>query len=207
MTETKVIIVEDDPDIGTTLERILNISNGMRCIAVYQSAEDLLKEVHSIDADLILMDISLPGISGIEATRNSKVISPHLEILILSVHDEDQMVFDALSAGAIGYVLKNTPTHKIVTHIKEAMNGGSPMSQKVARKVVDSFHISTNTIFTTREIEVLQKLCNGLSYKLIADSLYISQDTVRSHIKSIYRKLHVNSKSEAIIKAMKNRIV
>ncbi len=207
MTETKVIIVEDDPDIGTALERILNISNGMRCIAVYQSAEDLLKEVHSIDADLILMDISLPGISGIEATRNSKVISPHIEILILSVHDEDQMVFDALSAGAIGYVLKNTPTHKIVTHIKEAMNGGSPMSQKVARKVVDSFHISTNTIFTAREIEVLQKLCNGLSYKLIADSLYISQDTVRSHIKSIYRKLHVNSKSEAIIKAMKNRIV
>jgi DNA-binding NarL/FixJ family response regulator len=154
------------------------------------------------------MDIGLPGMSGIEAIKKIKAKYPKLDILVLSIHENDQYVFDALCAGATGYLTKDTPPKRILAGIEEAYNGGAPMSTQIARMVVGSFKIEpAPEQLTKRETEVLTELCNGSSYKMIADSLFISEETVRKHLKNIYKKLEVHSKSEAVAKAIRDRLV
>ncbi len=208
MSETiRLSIVEDDPEIRNNLAIIINTSKGMICEKTYDNAEDFLDDLSDRTPDIVLMDISLPGMTGIKAVEQMKEKIPSVEALMLTVHQDDQLVFDSLCAGASGYLVKSTPPERIVEAVVEAMNGGAPMSTSIARMVVKSFRKQQRADLTEREMDVLDQLCKGKSYKLIADALFISQDTVRSHIKSIYKKLEVNSKSEAVAKALKDKLV
>ncbi|OEK02873.1 DNA-binding response regulator [Roseivirga sp. 4D4] len=200
-------IVEDDPEIRNNLALIINTSEGMICERTFENAESFLENLEAQKPDIVLMDISLPGMTGIQAVEKMKEKAPKAEALMLTVHQDDQLVFDSLCAGASGYLVKSTPPLRIIDAIREAVGGGAPMSTSIARMVVKSFSKKTESDLTEREMDVLDQLCQGKSYKLIADALFISQDTVRSHIKSIYKKLEVNSKSEAVAKALKDRLV
>ena len=203
----QVALVEDDKEIRDTLPFILSAAERFNCEQVFETAEAAIKELSASPPDVVLMDISLPGISGIEAVR---VLRPELkgtEFIMLTAHQDDDLVFDALCAGASGYLVKSTSPDRIMDAIEEAVRGGAPMSTQVARLVVTSFRKPTHDSLTPREREVLDQLCQGKSYKSIADTLFVSQDTVRSHIKNIYRKLEVNSKSEAVIKAIREKLV
>lgn len=206
-TRIKVAIVEDDPEIRTNLSLIINSSEELTCTDQFESAEDFLEALGKVMPDVVLMDIQLPKMDGIEAVRQLKSKHRHMEVLMLTVHQNDKLVFDSLCAGASGYLVKNTPPARIIDAIQEALRGGAPMSTQVARMVVQSFRQKQETSLTERERDVLQQLCEGKSYKSIGDALFISQDTVRSHIKSIYKKLEVNSKSEAVAKALRSRII
>lgn len=203
----RLSIIEDDPEIRNNLALIINANEGMICEQTYDNAEEFLNELENSKLDIVLMDISLPGMTGIRAVEKMKESVPEVEALMLTVHQDDQLVFDSLCAGASGYLVKSTPPEHIIKAVVEAMNGGAPMSTSIARMVVKSFRKQQRADLTEREMDVLDQLCKGKSYKLIADALFISQDTVRSHIKSIYKKLEVNSKSEAVAKALKDKLV
>ena len=151
------------------------------------------------------MDISLPGMSGIEGVRVLRERFPILDIIMLTVHDDDRSVFDSLCAGACGYLVKTTHPTKILAAIEEVHRGGAPMSPSIARLVASSFRKGANSPLTPRETEILQQVCVGKSYKMIAAELFISQETVHSHLKNIYRKLEVSSKTEAMAKAYRER--
>jgi len=210
----KVAIVEDNNTIREGLKLLIDGTDGYKCVANYSVCEDLLSEVENLEVDVILMDIDLPGISGIEGMKRLKEISPDYTILILTIYDENELIFEALCAGASGYLVKKTPPAKLLEAIKEANEGGAPMTSNIARKVVDFFQ-KTQPIqkkeesiqLTKREKEVLSGLVDGCSYKAIADSLNISLDTVRFHFRNIYKKLHVHSQSEAVVKAIKEGLV
>lgn len=174
----------------------------------------MLKNIKKLEPEVLLMDIGLPGMSGIEGIKKAKEIQPELTILVLTVYEENELVFDALCAGACGYLVKKTPPSKLLEAIKEAYEGGSPMSANIARKVIDFFQNKrpraqnpNNSILTSREKEILASLVEGNSFKAIAESLFISIETVRFHFRNIYKKLHVHSQSEAVAKAIKEGII
>lgn len=202
-----ISIVEDDQEIRENLSYIIDRSPGYDCLATYDCAEKAIEEMRYDTPDVVLMDISLPGMSGIEGVRQLKAQTPSVEVIMLTVHQDNQLVFDSLCAGACGYLTKHTSPQRILDAIQEVHAGGAPMSTDIARMVVGSFQRKHRHDLTRREKEVLEQLCQGKSYKMIADVLFISQDTVRSHIKSIYKKLTVNSKSEAVAKALRNNWV
>jgi len=202
-----VTVVEDDEDIRFSLQSLINSSMQFKCLNTYAECGDAIKGVQENVPDVILMDIGLPGMSGIEGTRRIKEKLPDIDILMLSVHENDEYVFEALCAGACGYLVKDTPPGKILDAIKDVVNGGAPMSTQIARMVVHSFQKKPSTLLTQRESEVLHQLCTGKSYKMIGDQLFISEETVRRHLKSIYKKLEVHSKSEAVAKAIKEKLV
>lgn len=210
----KVAIVEDNKTIREGLKLLIDGTEGYSCVGDYTICEDLISELDQLDVDVILMDIDLPGISGIEGMKRIKQISQDYTILILTIYDENELIFEALCAGASGYLVKKTPPVKLLEAIKDAHEGGAPMTSNIARKVVDYFQ-KTQPIqkpeesiqLTKREKEVLTGLVEGSSYKAIADSLNISIDTVRFHFRNIYKKLHVHSQSEAVVKALKEGLV
>ena len=202
-----VIIVEDDSEIRESLSLLINGTPDFECLESFEDAESSLKWLNEEIPDVVLMDIGLPGISGIEAIKKIKEKYPSLDVLVLTIHENDEYVFDALCAGATGYLTKDTLPAKILEGIKEVYNGGAPMSTQIARMVIGSFKIEPSPDLTKRETEVLTELCNGSSYKMIADTLFISEETVRKHIKNIYRKLEVHSKSEAVAKAIRDKLV
>ena len=205
----KIIIVEDNKTIREGLTVLINATDGLRCVKNYSNCEDMLAELEEINPDLILMDIGLPGMSGIEGIKKAKLILPEILILILSVYENDDNIFDALCAGACGYLIKKTPPARLIEAITEAHNGGSPMSANIARRVVSYFNKNVQKTddsendLSEREIEVLTNLSQGNSYKMIAESVCISLDTVRYYIRSIYKKLQVHSQSEAVAKALR----
>jgi len=204
----KIAIVEDDKEIRESLAILINGSEGFECVSHYESCEAALESIEKDDPDVILMDINLPGMTGIEGVSLIKEKLPDCEIIMLTISESDKDVFDSLCAGACGYLKKNTPPAKLLDAIKEAYEGGAPMSMDIARMVVGSFKQETSSTdtLTAREKEVLAKLCEGHSYKLIADELFVDINTVKFHIRNIYRKLEVGSKGEAIAKAMKNHL-
>lgn len=202
-----ISIVEDDNEIRESLAILINGTPGFSCISTFYNCEAAIKGILDDPPDVILMDISLPGMSGIEGIRRIKSKVPDIDILMLTVHSDSKRVFEALCAGACGYLIKDTPPARLLDAIAEAHSGGAPMSTQIARLVVDSFKTSPHTDLTRREIEVLNQLCKGKSYRMIADTLFISEETVRRHIKNIYKKLEVSSKSEAVAKALKERLV
>lgn len=202
-----VVIVEDDEIIRESFASLVNEFEKTRCIAHYESCEKALSNFKEDDPDLILMDIELPGISGIEGIRKIKKLKPEVDIIAVTVHDDDKIVFDALCAGACGYLTKNVSPNKLLSAIEEAFDGGAPMTTNIARMVVGSFHKSVDSPLSDRETEVLKHLASGKSYTMIADELYINKETVRSHIKNIYNKLEVNSKARAIEKANKDKLI
>lgn len=205
----QVAIVDDKRDIREGLQLILDNSDGFECVATYSDGESAVEGLPTVKPDVVLMDIGLPKMSGIDCVKILKDISPEIEMIMLTVHADEDSIFESLRAGAVGYLVKNIFPSKLLNSIKEVKNGGSPMSSSIARKVVSSFNSFRQPAanLTKRETEVLDLLCKGKSYKVIADDLYISPDTVRYHLKNIYKKLQVNSKYEAMMKAMKNGLV
>jgi DNA-binding NarL/FixJ family response regulator len=208
---TAVAIVEDNPDLRESLAELVGQAPDCTCVGTYGTCEDFLHSLEEITPTIVLMDIGLPGVSGIEGLQRLKALRPEVDVLMLTVFEDETKIFDAVCAGASGYLLKKTPSEKILDAIREIREGGAPMTAKVARKVLAMFRNTPQNQkidfqLTERELEVLGCLVRGLSYKMIADKCSISLDTVRSHIRHIYEKLHVNSKAEAITLAMKNRL-
>ncbi|MCA9733333.1 MAG: response regulator transcription factor [Deferribacteres bacterium] len=205
-----IAIIEDDCDYRTGLQAFINSLKNMHCEHASGSVEDyleLLKEAAL--PDVILMDIGLPGMSGLEGIARLKSRFPELEIIMLTVYHDSEKIFDALRAGASGYLLKNTPLADISNAIIQAQSGGAPMSPQIARKVITFFTQPQNQVrskLTERELEVVSGLVDGLSYKMIADRMDISIETVRFHIKNIYQKLHVHSKAEVIARSLRGEI-
>ena len=203
-----VSIVEDDNEVRETLALIIEGSDGFSCNYTYADCESALIGIPKNLPDIVLMDIQLPGKSGIEGIQILKRKLPNLDVIMLTVQEDDQSVFESLKAGACGYLLKNTEPDRILESIKEVISGGSPMSSAIARKVIGSFHTNLqDSPLSVRETEVLTKLCEGKNYKVIADSLFVSGNTVRMHIKNIYKKMHVHSRGEAVKKAIDERLV
>lgn len=203
----QIALVEDDHEIREGLKQILNASKGLYCEHVFGDAESVLAAFNDLYADVVLMDLDLPGISGLEAVRKLKPSNLDVDFIMLTVHRDSQSVFDCLKAGASGYMLKDADPVSIVNAIHEVKRGGAPMSSEVAKLVISSFHKEVNNPLTEREHEVLRFISEGADYKTIASRLFISPETVKTHTKSIYRKLHVNSKGEAISKAYKEGLI
>ena len=200
-----VSIVEDDAKLRATLERYLTAQPGFRCASVYPNAEAALADLPKVKPHVVLMDINLPGLNGIECVARLRQQMPALKIIMLTVFEEEEQVFKALAAGAFGYLVKSIRPAKIIEAIREVHAGGSPMSGHIARKVVQSFQAqaalrSETDALSTREMEVLQSLSKGHTYKQIAGDLGISLGTVRTYIQRIYEKLHVHSHAEAVMK-------
>lgn len=202
-----VALVEDDDDIRESLALLIGGTDGFICNAACGSCEDALQKLPDIHPDVILMDIQLPGMSGIEGVQRLKHLLPETDIIMVTIHKNDDLVFRSLCAGASGYLLKTTKPDRILEAIREVRDGGAPMSSGIARMIVNSFRSYSQPGLTPRETEVLAQLCKGQSYKLIADSLYVTEQTVHFHIKNIYQKLQVHSKSEAVAKALRERLV
>ena len=205
-----LIIVEDLDEVREGLKNFLALSDGFQVLDTFKTAEDALPAIPRLQADVVIMDISLPGMSGIECIRQVAPTSGRTQFMMFTVYENDEKVFDALKAGASGYLLKNTGLVNIVEALKELYRGGSPMSSNIARKLVKALRQDDPRedpgglpLLSSRENEILQLLANGLLYKEIADRLGISTSTVRQHIHHIYEKLHVQNRTEAINKAFK----
>ena len=210
--QISVAIVEDNKDLREGLSQLIQGTPGYRCVGAYANCPEFLDGVDAIKPDVVLMDIGLPGMSGIEGVEKLKSLRPATEVLMLTVFEDERKIFDSICAGASGYLLKKTPPLRILEAIQEIHDGGAPMTAKIARKVLTTFrdsnpNLSPDFQLSEREREVLAGLVKGLSYKLIADHCSISIDTVRSHIRHIYEKLQVNSKAQAITLAMKKKLV
>ncbi len=201
----RVAVIEDDPGIRQLMEVLLDGSPGFSCVHSFEALEDALPEMVAASPCIILMDIGLPGMSGIEGARLLRERMPDVPVVMFTIHEDEEAVFDSLCAGAVGYLVKGMPPVQLLAAIREAYEGGAPMSPSIARRVVRSFHPSVPNPLSDREREVLQKLVDGESYRTIAESLFISSNTVKAHIKHIYEKLHVHSRAEVVKKAIKNR--
>jgi len=201
-----VSIVEDMDDIRARLKNILEESGEFACLSIYNNAEDALNELPYLRPDIVLMDINLPGMNGIECIRKVKDIHPEILFMMFTIYEDSDQVFEALTAGASGYLLKKTPQDQITAALKELYEGGSPMSTQIARKVVAYFQKKNGKenkeehFLSPREREVLELLSKGYLYKEIAVKLRISTGTVRQHIHKIYEKLHVQNRTEALNK-------
>lgn len=199
-----VAVVEDMQDIRESLQTLVAGMPGLHCVGTYATAEAAIADIHVIKPNVVLMDINLPGMSGVEAVRQLKERFPGISFLICTVFDDDENIFLALRAGAGGYILKNNSPQKILEAIKEVHEGGAPMSATIAKRVINSFHnvpketTPKHSALSIREIEVLQLLSQGLLYKEAANRLGLSVETIRSHCQKIYEKLQVNTKLEAI---------
>lgn len=202
-----VCIIEDDKTIREGYEYLIGNAEGYKIVGSYGSFEDAAKKIGSDNPDVILLDVELPGISGIDALPKIKKLVPDAYILILTVYEQDLLIFRALGNGASGYLTKNTPHQKILNAIREVMSGGGPMSAHIARMVIQSFQRNEESPLTRRETEILEQISTGKSRKRIAEELFIDLETVKSHIKNIYQKLNVHSKADAIKTAKDNKYI
>lgn len=208
----KVLLYEDNPQLREGLTMLISGSDGFEVVAAFKNCENVVSEVMAFQPDVVLMDIDMPIVNGIEGLKRIRAVNHEVKILMLTVFDDNQNVFQAISNGANGYILKKTPPARLLEYISEAATGGAPMTASIATQVLRMF-ANMNTKqgedyhLSDREKQVLQLLVDGYSYKMIASEMFIAIDTVRSHIKKIYEKLHVNSKSEAVAKAFKDKLV
>lgn len=196
----KVVLIEDYDILRNSLKDIINQEEGYEVVGDFESYESALLCIKQLQPDVILTDITLPGINGIEGIKQLKQILPQLAVIVVSVHENSQYVFDALCAGAVGYLTKNSGKQKVLEALNQLKLGGAPMSVNIARMVVESFQKKSHNDLTQRENEVLDLLSKGKSYASIADELCLSVNTIKTHVKNIYEKLQVNSKEELINK-------
>lgn len=209
----RVSVVEDDPGVRAGLVRLLNESREFKCISNYASAESALDHLPGDKPDVILMDINLPGRSGIECVRRLKDRDPSVLVVMLTVYEDTEQVFQALQAGATGYLLKRTPPKELLESVMEVLEGGAPITSHIARKVVEAFHSQTPAKasaepieLSLRENEVLELLAKGFLIKEIGDKLGVGFGTVRTYVRRIYEKLHVQSRSQAIVKYLHGEV-
>ena len=200
-----VSIVEDDAEVRASLARLIDSSPGFRCVSQHASAEIALKEIPRINPDVTLMDINLTGLNGVECVRQLKPLLPTMQFIMLTVYQNTEHIFNALAAGATGYLLKQTRPAELLAAIRDVHEGGSPMSSHIARKLVQSFQQpaprgSEAQSLSPREVQVLELLAKGYLYKEIADKTGLTYATVHTHIRHIYEKLHVRSRTEAVAK-------
>ena len=205
--QIKVVIIEDDETIRTGFTYLINESESYRVVKSYSNAETAMSHLKSDEPNVILLDIELPGMKGLDAITKMKQLLPSAHILMLTVYDNEENVFKALSRGASGYLTKNDSTDKIIDAIREVMEGGAPMSMNIAKMVIRSFHRNQNSPLTKRETEILEQEANGKSRSKIAKEMFIDLETVKSHIKNIYVKLNVHSREEAIKEAKNNKYI
>lgn len=208
----RVLIYEDNPQFREGLTMLIDGSIGFCVLASYKNCDNVKEDVEKWKPDVILLDIDMPGTDGLEGLKQIRKINTTSKILMLTVFDDNKNVFDALRNGADGYLLKKTPPVKLLEYIQDATEGGAPMTSSIAAQVLKMFQETSRAQhqdydLTERERQVLHLLVEGFSYKMIANELFIAIDTVRSHIKKIYEKLHVNSKSEAVAKAFRDRLL
>jgi DNA-binding NarL/FixJ family response regulator len=203
-----VSIVEDNDQLRGTLARVIGRAEGFQCLSHYGNAEEALKDLPHVRPEVVLMDINLPGMNGVDCVRELKRLMPQTQVMMLTVYEDTENIFNALAAGASGYMLKRTPRDDLVEAIREVHRGGSPMTTHIARKVVQSFQKPPSTPEATeslspREAEVLDLLSQGLIYKEISDRLGISYETVHTYIRRIYEKLQVRTRTEAVAKFLR----
>lgn len=213
MIEIKVAIFEDNKQLRESLKELINTAENMVCMGSFPDAGKLVRNIEFAKPDVVLMDINMPGISGIEAVHIIKEKFPAVQILMQTVFEDNDKIFAAICAGASGYMLKKTTPQKMLEAVEETYQGGAPMSPSVAGKVLQMFRSQSNITkhefiqLSVREKEILSLLVKGKSYKMIAVECFISTDTVSTHVRHIYEKLHVHSKSEAVAKAIKQKLV
>ncbi len=205
MTIESLAIIEDDDKIRQYLAEQLLLHLQVENLDQFADAESALKHLTQHPAAIAMFDVQLPGMSGIECIRKLKMIHPQMQMMVLTVYDNPDTIFDALKAGATSYILKSTSPEKIVEAVQELHQGGSPISSQIARKVIEAFQLKGNSneyfqTLTRREQEILEQLSKGYRYKEIADKLFVSIETVRTHIRNIYEKLQVNSRVDALRK-------
>lgn len=211
---TRVILYEDNPDMREGLSTLIAFTKGFELAGSFINCTDCEKQVETLQPDVVMMDIEMPGTNGLEGIRKIRVVNTDIKIIVLTVFEDNQNVFDAICSGANGYLLKKSSPDQIVEAIHDVLAGGSPMTSSIASKVLKlladtnlSAQQKEDHGLTKREKEILQSLVNGNSYKMIASEQDISIDTVKSHLKKIYQKLHVHSQTEAVAKALRNKIV
>jgi len=205
---TRVTIIEDNIPLAEGFKEAINKTESFKVVSVYDNCEDAIKNINDDIADIFLMDIELPGMNGVEGTLKIKKLTPKAIILIVTVHENSAIVFDALCAGATGYLTKNITPEQLINALGETASGGAPMSIKIAKMVVSSFQKQPSEItLSEREKEVLTLLAEGNSYSVIAEKLFISKNTIKFHLKNIYSKLQVNSNILAIQKANKENLI
>jgi DNA-binding NarL/FixJ family response regulator len=210
--EVSLWIIEDDELFRNTVVNLLDQTQGMRCEHGFANCEDALKLLEKEYApEVVLMDIGLPGIDGIEGLKRIKSISPATDIIMLTIHTEDEKVFRAICAGANGYLLKSSTGEEIIAAVREVLGGGAPMNAQIARKVLDMFTAiaapKSDYGLTDREKEILRLMTDGLTKKVIADKLFVSYFTIDTHLKNIYVKLHVHTGRGAVAKVLKEHLL
>ncbi len=209
----RVVVFEDNKSLRQSLYQLINGSEGFNCVGAFEDCLNLLENIEDSKPDVVLMDIQMPEINGIEAVGILREKYPELKILMQTIFEDSEKIFQSILAGASGYILKNTSASRILDFIRETYEGGAPFSPSVATKVLQIIARQSPAIkqnkfnLSDREKEILSCLVKGMSYKLIAHACFISIDTVRGHIRSIYEKLHVHSKSQAVATAIKSNIV
>jgi len=205
--DIRIVIIEDDEIIREGYSLLIGQTEGYQVVRNYGSFDEAVKSIADDSPDVILLDIELPGTSGIQAIPKLKRMLPHVYILILTVYESEKTIFDALANGASGYLTKNTPAAKIIESIREVREGGGPMSVNIARMVIKSFQRNQESPLSKRETQILEQIADGKSRSQIAKDLFIDLETVRSHIKNIYLKLDVNSSADAIKTAKENKLI
>jgi DNA-binding NarL/FixJ family response regulator len=207
MKNTGIVIIEDDEVLRNAYTMLLNDVDGFYVVNSYASVEDASKKIVDDNPSVVLLDIELPGTNGIDAIAGIKKKSPRCHIIMLTVYESEDKIFNALSNGASGYITKNSPITKIIDSIKEVGEGGGPMSTNVARMVIKSFQKNQESPLSKRETQILEMVSEGKSRSQIANELFIDWETVKTHIKNVYIKLDVNSKADAIKAARKDKLI
>ena len=207
----RVSILDDDREFRELISTTIKNSNGFVCAGIYSTCDEAMKKIEEDIPDILLLDIAMPYKSGIQSLKEIKQKYPSVEVLMLTVLSDNDKIFESVRNGAVGYILKKSPSNKLLEAIKEAYEGGAPFPGEIARKVLQYFKTplknTTQSELSDREREVLEALVEGHGTKAIADKLFVSINTIRFHLRNIYNKLHVNSRTEAVAKALKNKII
>lgn len=204
---TRIVIIEDNEAVKDGYELILNSHQDYNVVNTYTTAEEAIKNLRRDYPDIIFTDLDLPGMNGITGIGKIRKLDPKVQIIVITVYEDSNMVFDALCAGAMGYITKSSNHIELLEAVESIINKGAPMSPKIAKMVVSSFQRSPNSPLSNRETEILSLLATGKTYKITADELHIGMETVKSHVKNIYSKLHASSKSEAIEIAKRESLI